>query len=146
MKKYLCQVLVLLIIYCGDVNAQTDSSGTSQITKDTVFNEIENPIPERENFYVLTPKEFWLSVALLFILLFTLVVQIWLIKTKRINDELSIKLILVTIVLFGALFLITAGYDDQQIAPVFALFGTICGYLLGKSNNEKAKTEDPQQN
>jgi hypothetical protein len=31
------------------------------------------------------------------------------------------------------MFLITAGYTSDQIAPMIGLLGTIAGYLLGKS-------------
>jgi hypothetical protein len=38
-----------------------------------------------------------------------------------------------TIVAVAGMFLITAGYTSDQIAPMIGLLGTIAGYLLGKS-------------
>lgn len=39
------------------------------------------------------------------------------------------------LIVIGALFLIVAGYSEQQISPVIGLLGTIAGYLLGKDSN-----------
>ncbi len=39
------------------------------------------------------------------------------------------------LIVIGALFLIVAGYSQQQISPVIGLLGTIAGYLLGKDSN-----------
>jgi hypothetical protein len=46
--------------------------------------------------------------------------------------------ILPSVVVTAGLFLITAGYIDQPIAPMFGLLGTIAVYLQGKSS----KTEE----
>lgn len=43
------------------------------------------------------------------------------------------RIFTVSVIVTAGLFLITAGYSDQQIAPMFGLLGTIVGYLLGKS-------------
>ena len=41
-----------------------------------------------------------------------------------------------------AIFLVVAGYSDQQIAPVIGLLGTIAGYLLGKESGRTEVTVD----
>ena len=44
----------------------------------------------------------------------------------------------VTLVIVGTLFLISAGWSSDDIAPAIGLFGTVVGYLLGqKSNTDK---------
>ena len=48
------------------------------------------------------------------------------------NQE-STRVFVISVIVTAGLFLITAGYSDQQIAPMFGLLGTIVGYLLGKS-------------
>ena len=40
----------------------------------------------------------------------------------------------ISMVVTAALVLIIAGYNSSQIAPAFGLFGTIVGYLLGRSS------------
>lgn len=42
------------------------------------------------------------------------------------------------LIIISSLFLVVAGYSDQQIAPVMGLLGTIAGYLLGKSSEKKS--------
>ena len=41
------------------------------------------------------------------------------------------------LIIIGALFLIVAGYSEQQISPVIGLLGTIAGYILGKDSNKQ---------
>ena len=43
-----------------------------------------------------------------------------------------LKIFGTTMIIVSAIFLVVAGYDDKQIAPVMGLLGTIAGYLLGK--------------
>lgn len=45
------------------------------------------------------------------------------------------------VIIVSSLFLVVAGYSDQQIAPVVGLLGTIAGYLLGKETKTDAKRE-----
>ncbi|MER8746557.1 hypothetical protein NKH54_26345 [Mesorhizobium sp. M1004] len=44
------------------------------------------------------------------------------------------KSFVILTVIFAALFLIVAGYSDQQTAPVFSLLGAIIGYVFGRVN------------
>lgn len=48
-------------------------------------------------------------------------------------DQEATRIFAISVIVTAGLFLITAGYSDQQIAPMFGLLGTIVGYLLGKS-------------
>jgi len=48
-------------------------------------------------------------------------------------DQEATRVFTISVIVTAGLFLITAGYSDQQIAPMFGLLGTIIGYLLGKS-------------
>jgi len=73
------------------------------------------------------------------VLIFGLVVMVLatalLYKGKKADDIL--KLFGTIIIVISAIFLVVAGYTDTQIAPVIGLLGTIAGYLLGRSENEK---------
>lgn len=77
------------------------------------------------------------------ILIFGLFV-IWL-ATNLLHEGKSADNVLKTLgtllIIIAALFLVVAGYSNEQIAPVIGLLGTIAGYLLGKGNNENK----PQQ-
>src|SRR5262245_3938598 len=50
------------------------------------------------------------------------------IRRGTIDDNFSRHFIILTVI-FSSLFLIVAGYTERQTAPVFALLGTIIGYL-----------------
>lgn len=58
-------------------------------------------------------------------------------KSKAAAPELILRSFTITMIVSGTLFLICAGYTNDQIAPAVGLFGTIAGYLLGKSEAQK---------
>lgn len=60
------------------------------------------------------------------------------IMTKGWNQEAT-KVFTVTVIVTAGLFLMTAGYSSEQIAPMYGLLGTIVGYLLGKANSSEQK-------
>ena len=49
----------------------------------------------------------------------------------------SLRMAGLTLVITSGIFLITAGYSQDQTGPMFALLGTIAGYLLGKSEKKE---------
>lgn len=42
----------------------------------------------------------------------------------------TVRLLLITLVITAGAFLITAGYSNDQMAPMYALLGTIAGFVL----------------
>ncbi len=74
--------------------------------------------------------------VLLFGLLFAAIMTIAAVKLK--SDKLFgmsyLKLVGLTLIITAGLFLICAGYTQDQIAPMVGLLGTLAGYLLGKSD------------
>ncbi len=72
------------------------------------------------------------------ILLFGLFVMV--LATRALQQGVAAGLVLrlfgmLTIIIL-AVFLVVAGYDSQQIAPVSGLLGTLAGYLVGRSVQE----------
>ena len=63
-------------------------------------------------------------------------------KTKGWSQEAT-KVFTVTVIVTAGLFLMTAGYSSDQIAPMYGLLGTIVGYLLGKTDSSKQDTKKP---
>ncbi|WDF61033.1 hypothetical protein PQ462_06615 [Flavobacterium sp. KACC 22758] len=57
-----------------------------------------------------------------------------LIKQKKGWGPNTVQIVSITLLIVAGLFLITAGYSQQQITPIVGLLGTISGYLLGKSS------------
>jgi hypothetical protein len=86
--------------------------------------------------------EFILSLSVLIFGLIIVGLEIYLIRTKEIDADMLVKFIVVTLIITGTLFLITAGYNNNQIAPAVGLFGTVAGYLLGKSTSNTNKNEN----
>lgn len=82
-----------------------------------------------------TSTEVYLSVGVLVfgILLIGLQVLVML-KMAKGWETHSTRMVGLTLVIVAGLFLITAGYSQDQIAPMVGLLGTIAGYLLGKTS------------
>ncbi len=104
----------------------------------------DNPPPEPADLgsRAVTPLsrlEFTLSMTVLVFGLLVILLEIFLIKNKKISSEDTIKFIIITLIITSTLFLITAGYSNDQIAPAVGLLGTIAGYLLGRIQNSNQK-------
>lgn len=118
----------------------------AQDTTNTAFNNLP-PEPDDSGSKIVSPLsrlEFILSITVLGFGLLIILLEIFLIKTNRISSEDSIKFIVITLIITSTLFLITAGYSNDQIAPAVGLLGTIAGYLLGRiqhSNQQENKNE-----
>ncbi|MBP2570256.1 lysylphosphatidylglycerol synthetase-like protein (DUF2156 family) [Agrobacterium tumefaciens] len=54
-------------------------------------------------------------------------------KAQNVTPDDIVRNCTITLVIIGALILIVAGYNSQQTAQAFGLFGTVIGYLLGRS-------------
>ncbi len=82
-----------------------------------------------------TSTEIYLSVGVLLfgVLLIGLQVLVML-KMAKGWETHSTRMVGLTLVIVAGLFLITAGYSQDQIAPMVGLLGTIAGYLLGKTS------------
>ncbi len=64
-------------------------------------------------------------------------------RVRNLKAEDTLRSFGVVLIIMGTLFVIAAGYSSVQIAPALGLFGTIAGYLLGRSekNREEEKKE-----
>lgn len=80
-----------------------------------------------------TVQEVYMSIAVLVFGLFIIIAMTFLFYKQKADVEDSLKYFVVTLIIIGSLFLVTAGYGNQQIAPILGLLGTIAGYLLGKA-------------
>lgn len=89
----------------------------------------------------LSSIEFWLSISVLVFGLIFLMIGRSVIQSTGFSPDDVNKLLAVTLIVIATLFIITAGYDSEQIAPAMGLFGTVAGYLLGKTSQAKEKQE-----
>ena len=97
-------------------------------------------------FSVRTPLEFWLTCVIIAYGIAVLVILLWALRAiqDRKADDVTRSVIVVTVI-FGALVLVTAGFTNEQTAPVFGLFGTIVGYILGRMSRQEAERPSPAQ-
>jgi len=99
--------------------SQTDQSITQLATK-----------PVSHPWWTTTNAMTMSSVTLVFGMV-VFVLATYLIRHGTPTDSV-LKIFGTTLIIVSAIFLVIAGYDDKQIAPVMGLLGTIAGYLLGK--------------
>lgn len=89
-----------------------------------------------------TPYEFWLTCVILAAgLVFAYLAVSFLRQIRREELEHATRAMTILFVIIATMVLITAGYNNEQIAPAFGLFGTIVGYILGRG--EKAGEKAP---
>jgi hypothetical protein len=87
------------------------------------------------DFRHLSSKEITLSALVLIFGTITLLFEFTLMRGKEFAPDEILKVLSLTLIIVGALFIITAGFGSDQIAPAMGLFGTIAGYLLAKRDN-----------
>jgi hypothetical protein len=86
----------------------------------------------------LSRSEFSLSIAVLaFTLILVTLIALIAIKKGQGFGPTTTKLFVIVVVVGAALFLLTAGYSNDQMTPIIGLLGTIVGYSLGKTDTEK---------
>lgn len=76
---------------------------------------------------------FCLGILVFGVIIISLEVYVMLVQ-KRYWDVWSFKIVGLTLVIVCGMFLIFAGYNQDQIAPMLALLGTVAGYMLGKES------------
>lgn len=148
-------LLLLLVALCGPAIAQSSDVPDNKVPKtETAENNNQYPTEGtsvqtgREDLptgYITykTPYEYYLvivTVGTLLVILIALVAISW---RTGLTPHFS-RTFTIVVVVFAALFLIAAGYSDKQAAPVYALLGSIVGYLFGRMKDEPAQ-DDPEK-
>ena len=83
----------------------------------------------------LSKSELILSIlVLVFTILLVAIISFITVRKNQGFGSVTTKMYIITIVVGGSLFLLTAGYSNEQMTPIIGLLGTIVGYALGKSN------------
>jgi hypothetical protein len=145
MAKWLLISLMFALLLTEYVVSQSEITDTHTNDSDQEYGPIETAISDKKtsdtDIMIIKPRsdiEIYLSVAVLafglILIIFTGVVAL---KKNSGWDQEATRIFAVSVIVTAGLFLITAGYSDQQIAPMFGLLGTMIGYLLGKPSSRK---------
>lgn len=81
----------------------------------------------------MTNKESVLASFVLMFGAFLAILQAFLMIKREFKAHEIIRLSGLTFIVISTLFIITAGYGAAQIAPAMGLFGTLAGYILGRT-------------
>jgi hypothetical protein len=68
-----------------------------------------------------------------------LLCEMFLVSFLKFDSDNAIKLITITLVITGLLFMTTLSLAGDAIAPAIGLLGTIVGYLMGKYQSQAEK-------
>jgi len=71
-------------------------------------------------------------------------IEFWLLRRSALRADDVLRTFSLTLIIIGTLFFVTAGFDNNQIAPAMGLFGTIAGYLLGRRSRVEEQTSRVQ--
>lgn len=139
MKNFVLRVLLLAATCMPVLSAAQDSNNSGMESYTQLSEPVTMQPPARDT--PLSPGEFTLSMSVLAFGLVIILLEIFLVRSKKIGAEDTIKFITITLIITATLFLITAGYSNDQIAPAVGLLGTIAGYLLGRAQSGGEKGE-----
>jgi peptidoglycan/LPS O-acetylase OafA/YrhL len=101
----------------------------------------------QQNFQpIWTPKiALGLSYSILVFGLLVLALMAALVAKYNVNINRLLRAFALVLIIVAAVFLIVAGYTEQQIAPVMGLLGTIAGYLLGSRHSSGESGDEEKQ-
>jgi uncharacterized membrane protein YfcA len=128
---------VLTIVFICIVTFHISAQDSIPLESGNFFNPPPKEKVDENTKLLMTDLEFKLTVAVLVFGFLIITMEMILTKLNKIDSQDSIKFIIITLIITGTLFLITAGYSNNQIAPAMGLLGTIAGYLLGKQNQNQ---------
>ncbi len=85
-----------------------------------------------------TQVELALTIGTLVFGAFVLALLGWFLGKGLLPADSFLKLFVLVIVVTAGLFVVVAGYTQDQIAPMMGLLGTLVGYLLGREASKAA--------
>lgn len=91
----------------------------------------------RETGSFFSQSEIGLTLLIFVFALLALGLFYLLVRTGKASPFLM-RVYVIIILIFGTLLVVSSAYATDQIAPVVGFFGTIAGYLLGKSEKRDA--------
>jgi membrane associated rhomboid family serine protease len=143
--------LTLVLVCASSGSAQNPSSPPASDaepdseTRSASNGPVTTPVPPAEkpvSYNYLGSFEFIITIMVAAIGLIALAMEFLLLRSVGdLKAEDALRVFAVTLIIIGTLFFITAGFNSTQIAPAMGLFGTVAGYLLGRSIDRKESKE-----
>ncbi len=149
------KILFIAILFCLSATLYGQDSTNSppqQVSNTPPTREVANKPPMDADvgapatISVMTTNELWLSFGVLIFGFLVMLIELYMVKANQFDQGQALKFILVTLVITSALFLIAAGFSNNQIASAMGLLGTIAGYLLGRSQSDDAPSTKSTKN
>jgi hypothetical protein len=136
-QRIVRQGLASACLWLASERALAQDANPSSGANQTAFNPMEAP-------------QLWTTSGLLIFGILSFAGQLILLaRVNNLSADDIIRNTSITIVIVMAAILIVTGYNAQQTAQAFGLFGTIIGYLLGRSagrrDPQSAGGRDPQR-
>lgn len=124
----------------AQASAQTPEFRTDRLAEGMPIPNANSETPQAYLTYK-TPYEFWLTGMTVAIMVFSILLLCLMAWKSAITVDFT-RTFTIIVVVFAALFLISAGYSDKQAAPVYSLLGTIIGYIFGRLANSVENKSD----
>jgi len=120
----------------SDIEALKAEIAKSKESLSSETSEIDTPIITNNGFVF--DDGLFLSISILTFSLLVFGLMTYLIKQGK-EPELILKTFGSILIIVSAVFLIVAGYSEDQISPVIGLLGTVAGYILGRTTSKEEK-------
>ncbi|MFO0943885.1 MAG: hypothetical protein U0930_24375 [Pirellulales bacterium] len=118
---------------------QPSSAPAFQIPSELTQTKTPNDSPRSPSAEIIRAHErsFYVALAVLAFGTLILVLESFIILKTNVNwDAFAVlRLFGLTLILTAGMFLISAGYSQDQLAAMMGLLGTVAGYLLGKEGS-----------
>ena len=139
-SSFKCALIAFLIFLPFTYNANSQDTAVEDAKTEQKWQFDNTPDKAQNDTGILdipmSSLEFKLSLWVLIFGMVVLVLEVILIRLINFPSETALKFIIITLIVTATLFLITAGYSNDQIAPAVGLLGTIAGYLLGRGTTQ----------
>ncbi len=80
----------------------------------------------------LSSREVQLATGVLLLGVFVIAAEVYLLGRGTASADDVLKILGVTLIIVGTLFVVAAGFSGNDVAPALGLFGTLAGYLVGR--------------
>jgi hypothetical protein len=90
-------------------------------------------LPQVQAGSLFADRNLQLTLIVLCFGLLALVLLYLMVRHER-AGSFELRIFVITILVFGSLLILSAGFGGDQLGPVIGFFGTIAGYILGRGD------------